>query len=74
MAVVDVFVNMQLKTVEGASNSVHRLSVGLSCFATETGSHSANCAEATAQFLEVLDMPVVVQRQVLGGRACDHAG
>ena len=45
-------VNMQRKLLqsmaidkEGASDSVHRQSVGHSCYATETGTHSANCAE-----------------------------
>ena len=50
--VVDVFVNMQRKlqqslTIESGmcSVSVHRHSVGHSCYATEKGTHSANCAE-----------------------------
>ena len=49
---MDVSVNMQRKLQqcmpidkEGASDSVHRHSVGHSCYATETGTHSANCAE-----------------------------
>ena len=51
-AVVDVSVNMQRKLQqsmpidkEGASDSVYRQSVGHSCYATETGMHSARCAE-----------------------------
>ena len=56
--------------LQGASASVHRQSVGLSCYATESGTHSANCAEGwrfhSAVLGEAVDTPVVFQRQVLG--------
>ena len=59
---------------EGASDSVHRQSVGHSCYATETGTHCAKLCgiRETPQVQclgKVVDAPVVVQRQVPDGPA-----
>ena len=42
-----------------ASDSVHRQSVGHPCYATETGSHSANCAEDARFHSAVLTRPLL---------------
>ena len=43
-----------------ASDSFHRPESWTSSFATETGTHSANCAVALS--LGVMDVPVIMQR------------
>ena len=56
----------------GVSDSVHRQSVGQSCYATDTGTHSAHVCRLleTPQLQclgKVVDAPVVVQRPVPDG-------
>ena len=52
-----------VRGVGGVSDSARRRSAGHSSCATETATHSA-VLSLQVQFLEVLDMPVVAQRQV----------